>query len=206
MKAKWECHNCARLTRQLQNILGGRCTNKRLPWGGKKILGIRLKKFFAKLFLFLGFREWCVVVPLFYVFSVAEINLYSDNSTKTLHKFFMNIQKSNQKSHCLVYWRWSHKDKEDDVGKISSVTNSIGGFGFCRFSLPRKPDSTRHSQDEDGHDNDYYIIINAKKYMLVMCDVSEIEILMINTGTQCNRQRNVWWQKGAAVFCEAFRF
>ena len=116
------------------------------------------------------------------------------------------FKKATKERNCLVYWRWSHKDKEDDVGKISSVTNSIGGFGFCRFSLPRKPDSTRHSQDEDGHDNDYYIIINAKKCMLVMCDVSEGEILIINTGSQCNGQRNVWWQKGAAVFWEAFRF
>ena len=152
MKAKWECHNyCARHTRQLvQNIWRGRCTNKWLPWGGKKFLGIRLKKLFAKLFLFLGFREWCEVVPLFYVFSVAEINLYSDNFTKTLHKFLMNIQGNNQRNSLFNFWRWSHKDKVDDVGKISSVTNSIGGFGFCRFSLPRKPDSTRHSQDEDG--------------------------------------------------------
>ena len=39
-----------------------------------------------------------------------------------------------------------------------------------------------------------------------MCDVSEGEILIINTGSQCNGQRNVWWQKCAAVFWEAFRF
>ena len=39
-----------------------------------------------------------------------------------------------------------------------------------------------------------------------MCDVSEGEILIINTGSQCNGERNVWWQKGAAVFWEAFRF
>ena len=39
-----------------------------------------------------------------------------------------------------------------------------------------------------------------------MCDVSEGEILIIITGSQCNGQRNVWWQKCAAVFWEAFRF
>ena len=42
--------------------------------------------------------------------------------------------------------------------------------------------------------------------MLVMCDVSEVELLIINSGSQCIGQRNVWWQKGAAVFWEAFRF
>ena len=172
----------------------------------KRNPGYSSEKVICKTFLFLGFWEWCVVVPSFYVFSVAEINLYSDNFTKTLHKFLMNIQGNNQRNSLFNFWRWSHKDKVDDVGKISSVTNTFGGFGFCRFSLPRKPDSTRHSQDEDGHGNDYYIIINAKNCMLVMCDVSKGEILIINTGSQCNGQRNVWWQKCAAVFWEAFRF